>query len=680
MKFSTYTPSVNPNTLHNIGITPTQASRDLNAYGGRGGGEQLGALANAAKMGLALQQKVADGKALEANAEYNRLMSEGTSALMQKKEGEALTIAEDYDKMQKKVLAQVNKKYGGYLYGDARESFNAYTMRDDATRRAGVVKYQTAQTDAYRETQYNNQLAECRNAAIEGGGNIEAVGGALNRMDAVVESRFGEYGGEKLVEQKRIAAGQIVGDAVNMAINSGDYAKAESLLSTYKGMLPTNAYIDAKTKLHKQQEARREYIAVDDITAQCRDVNGKIDLNRAREMVDALCGRNAIKSGVENSGEYWDSLIGVETPYGRNGCVYASVTLNAPYFRFAAEHKNETNVGSLFRAAKEEGSGAHVEKYTGQQANKGDILVYVQPGDDPTDPENLEHVMVSDGIGGTYGNSSGAADYVDENGNEIRGNGYIVHNTTQDVGNLDIAYIIRMDDRADSAVSAYNPEKQEKMMRMIEAKAKSEDALQRQNESAAYDNLLQQMQNAGDYENAYNMAINSGLPMPMVNRAVNAAASYYGVRRTGAGRGGAGSASEESAETPMWNGKAYNPTKDYQKARTLAIKLQNGQNPTAKEWVDIEDAADAIVGSGILTEEQVAELSDVYAGAMPIIADELDSGHTIPEIYDELIQAGTSPMIAIIAIANVNSAYKKIGKVTPYEPDKGESGGTGGGY
>ena len=248
MKFSTYTPVVNPNTLHNVGITPTQASRDLNAYGGRGGGEQWGALANVAKMGLALQQKVADGKALEANAEYNRLMSEGTSALMQKKEGEALTIAEDYDKLQKNVLAQVKKKYGGYLYGDARESFNAYTTRDDATRRASVVKYQTAQTDAYRETQYNNQLAECRNAAIEGGGNIEAVGGALNRMDAVVESRFGAYGGEKLIEQKRIAAGQIVGDAVGMALQSGDYVKAETLLSTYKGLLPTK---DMQGDIHK---------------------------------------------------------------------------------------------------------------------------------------------------------------------------------------------------------------------------------------------------------------------------------------------------------------------------------------------------------------------------------------------------------------------------------------------
>ena len=76
--------------------------------------------------------------------------------------------------------------------------------------------------------------------------------------------------------------------------------------------------------------------------------------------------------------------------------------------------------------------------------------------------------MVSDGEGGTYGNSSGAADYVDENGNEVRGNGYIVHNQTQDVGNLDIAYIIRMDDKTDSAVSAYDPQKEEKLLKMLD--------------------------------------------------------------------------------------------------------------------------------------------------------------------------------------------------------------------
>lgn len=647
MKFSTNGPVVNPNTLQNV---PMHVSRDINVYGGRGGGEMWGALANAAKIGLEMQQKVTDGKILEANAEYNRLMSEGTSALMQRKEGEALNITEDYDKLQKSVLADVRKKYGNYInFGAGQEAFNAYTMRDDASRRSGVVRYQQAQTDAYKETQYNNQLAECRNAAVEGGGSIESVGGALNRMEAVVNSRFGEYGGEKLVEQKRIAAGQIVGDAVNMAISSGDYAKAESLLSAYKGVLPTNAYIDAKTKLNKQQEIRREYTTIDDIAARCRDANGKIDLNRGRAMLETLYGRDAMRGGISDSGEYWDSFLGVETPYGRNGCVYAGVTLTAPYFRFAAEHKNETNVGNLFLAAQEEGSGAHVEKYHGQKANRGDIFVYVQSGDDASVPGNLEHVMVSDGMGGTYGNSSSAADRVDADGNEIRGNGYIVHNASEDVGNLEIAYIIRMDDMTEGARSAYDPEKMDKMMKMLEAKARSEDAQQRQAESAEYENLLQQMQNAGDFYTAYDMAINSGQPMNKVNQAVNAAAAYYNVKRDGTPRTGGGEGS----------GKPYNPQKDLKTLNAFNTAITMGENLTAEKWTNMRAAADAILQNGILPEETQEQIEDILNDERKWsqITAALDNGKDVEDIRDVFMNAGMSAEVALIILSRIDDRY-----------------------
>lgn len=651
MKFSTYERAVNPNTLQNAALVTQRASRDLNVYGTRGGGEQWKALRQIANLGLEMHKKAVDGKVLEANAAYNKLMADGTSALMQKKEGEALNLSDEYDKLQKDVLHQVQKEYGEYIgYGPGREAFNAYTMRDDATRRSGVVKYQQTQTDAYKETQYNNQLAECMNTAIEGGGSVESVNAALNRMNAVVDFRFGEYGGEKLTEQKRIASGQIVGDAVNMAINTGDYAKAEVLLSTYRGLLPTNAYIDARTKLHKQQEVRREYIAVDDITAQCRDANGKIDLNRARQMVESMYGRDATKPGgavdlqIPQAAEY-EVGEGVSNPTLNNLTEQKLRLLDRDYF---ARYGRHLYITSMMRDG--DGSSWHD---SGQAIDTAD--------------DNLE-------------SSKEARDWIVAQGEKY---GLYALDEYENPSEHATGGHIHFSDHGEElsggqAVSAYDPEKMEKMMSLIEKKARSEDAQLRHAESAYKDDIMQQMQNAGSYYDASCILENSGLPMNVQNTLDAAARRYYNVGRDGAARGGAGSASAEDA--PMWNGKAYNPTKDYQKARTLAIKLQNGQNPTAKEWVDIEDAADAIVGSGILTEEQVAELSDVYAGAMPIIADELDSGHSIPEIYDELIQAGTSPMIAIIAIANVNSAYKKIGKVTPYEPDEGESGGTGGGY
>lgn len=648
MKFSTYTPTVGPNTLRNVGITPTQASRDINAYGGRGGGEQLGALANAAKMGLALQQKVADGKALEANAEYNRLMSEGTSALMQKKEGEALTIAEDYDKLQKSVLAQVNKKYGNYLYGDARESFNAYTTRDDATRRAGVVKYQTAQTDAYRETQYNNQLAECRNAAIEGGGNIEAVGGALNRMDAVVESRFGAYGGEKLIEQKRIAAGQIVGDAVGMALQSGDYVKAETLLSTYKGLLPTKDYIEAKTKLQKQQEIRREYTAVDDIAAQCRDANGKIDLNRGRAMLEALFGRDAVKPGTGGNLQI-PEVAGYEIGDGVSNATLNDLTeqklrlLDRDYYARYGQHLYIT---SMTRDG--DGSSWHD---SGQAIDTADDNL-------ETSKEARDWLITQGEKYGLYAldeyehpseHATGGHIHFSDHGEALEGGG--------------------------QAVSAYDPEKLEKLTRMLEAKARSEDAQHRQAESAYKESVMQQMQNAGSYEEAYDILANSGLPMDAQNTLDNAARRFYQVGRGGASRGGA---TTEENDGPMWEGKKYNPKKHEKLFAQMDISFQNGKNPTAKQWVEMEEAADAFMGSGVMTEENVAELSDVYTDALPMLTDYLDEGHSIPEAYELLLASGADPRIACIAIAKVHRSYKSIGKAEPYESE--EETGAGGGF
>lgn len=648
MKFSTYTPTVGPNTLRNVGITPTQASRDINAYGGRGGGEQLGALANAAKMGLALQQKVADGKALEANAEYNRLMSEGTSALMQKKEGEALTIAEDYDKLQKSVLAQVNKKYGNYLYGDARESFNAYTTRDDATRRAGVVKYQTAQTDAYRETQYNNQLAECRNAAIEGGGNIEAVGGALNRMDAVVESRFGAYGGEKLIEQKRIAAGQIVGDAVGMALQSGDYVKAETLLSTYKGLLPTKDYIEAKTKLQKQQEIRREYTAIDDIAAQCRDANGKIDLNRGRAMLEALYGRDAVKPGTGGNLQI-PEVAGYEIGDGVFNATLNDLTeqklrlLDRDYYARYGQHLYITSM-------KRDGDGSSWHD-SGQAIDTADDNL-------ETSKEARDWLIAQGEKYGLYAldeyehpseHATGGHIHFSDHGEALEGGG--------------------------QAVSAYDPEKLEKLTRMLEAKARSEDAQHRQAESAYKESVMQQMQNAGSYEEAYDILANSGLPMDAQNTLDNAARRFYQVGRGGASRGGA---TTEENDGPMWEGKKYNPKKHEKLFAQMDISFQNGKNPTAKQWVEMEEAADAFMGSGVMTEENVAELSDVYTDALPMLTDYLDEGHSIPEAYELLLASGADPRIACIAIAKVHRSYKSIGKAEPYESE--EETGAGGGF
>lgn len=400
-----------------------------------------GALANAAKIGLAMQQKVIDGKTLEANAEYNRLMSEGTSALMQKKEGEALHITDEYDKLQKDVLADVRKRYGNYIgFGAGAEAFNAYTMRDDATRREHMVKYQMGETEKYQETQFNNQLAACQQFVMGGGGSDQAINEAFNRGIGLLQSRYANYGPEKIKEQERIFKGQLVSSALALAVGAGDYARMGEISSKYNDVLDAKTRVSVLSMLGKRQKEAHEL-------AQANDLLAKFGNNATREDIrQYVIDHSKNLGGLQGLFAKMESLCGVEMDNGRNGCVEYSMKALSQFCRFGADNAAQRNVGNLCRAAQAENSGASLLRYDGQRLRAGDIIVYATPGDDISNFDNLEHVTVSDGNGGYYGNSSGARDYEDENGNHVKGNGCGVHSDDQEIGGYEIAYIIRPDD------------------------------------------------------------------------------------------------------------------------------------------------------------------------------------------------------------------------------------------
>lgn len=187
---------------------------------------------------LKLKDTVEQGKALEANNEYNQRMSQGTTELMQLKEQEALDITDQYDQLRKKTMEDIQKKYGTYLtYGAGAAAFREYTMRDDATRRANVMKYQYAQTEAYRTTQTNNALAVCAQQAADSGYTDEGIDGAIERALPIVGFQFANYGDEKIKEQQRLMAGKLVGDAVQFAVRSDDYKRIDGLCNKYASVM-----------------------------------------------------------------------------------------------------------------------------------------------------------------------------------------------------------------------------------------------------------------------------------------------------------------------------------------------------------------------------------------------------------------------------------------------------------
>lgn len=175
------------------------------------------------------------GKVLEANNEYNRIMSEGTTELMSRKEEKALNVVEDYDKLHTKAIEEVRKKYGQFIsYGKAGQAFNIYTERDNNTRRTNMLKYQMAETDAYHDTQFVNQLSACNRMVLEGNGDNASIDGAYNRGIPLIEGRYANYGKEMIEQQSRKFKNELVAGALQLAVNSEDYNRMEEIVARYK--------------------------------------------------------------------------------------------------------------------------------------------------------------------------------------------------------------------------------------------------------------------------------------------------------------------------------------------------------------------------------------------------------------------------------------------------------------
>ncbi len=211
--------------------------------------------------GAALQYKetVDSAKSMEANNEYNRLMSEGTALLMQKKQEQAVNIVDDYDKLHTKVLKQVQKKYKNYIgYGKAAVEFNNYTTRDNATRRSNMLKYQLAETDAFHETQFNNQIAACNQMVLDGGGTDEAIESASNRMAGLVADRYVNYGQEKMKEQERILKGGLVSSALALASSIQDYNRMNEIINSYAKYIDPKAYASVRGMVMKRDREEKE--------------------------------------------------------------------------------------------------------------------------------------------------------------------------------------------------------------------------------------------------------------------------------------------------------------------------------------------------------------------------------------------------------------------------------------
>lgn len=305
-------------------------------------GEQALARANTEMVGVFVKglQDMKDqydsGKVMEANNEYNRLMTEGSAELMQRKQENALNVVDDYDKLHVKTMEKVRKKYGQFInYGKAGQAFNIYTERDNNTRRANMLKYQMAETDAYHETQFKNQMEDCVQIVSGGGYSDEAIEAGIGRAFPLVESRYAQYGQAMVQQQMKAAKRTMVENALSFFTSMENYPRMKDLCQKYRDVISPGKMSSVLALIGKRQEAAKE------LALQQR-MWGDLGPNATPSQVEAWADNYLARArqGGKQSGlplykqwdEDWANIPFSNGTLGTSGCAPTSLAMELSWF------------------------------------------------------------------------------------------------------------------------------------------------------------------------------------------------------------------------------------------------------------------------------------------------------------------------------------------------------------
>ena len=266
-----------------------------------------------AKGAMALKDQVEQTQALAANNMYNKLMSEGTFELMQKKEEGALNLTEDYDKLQKKTMDAVFAKYKGVLrYGAGARAFNEFTERDNVTRRTNVMRYQQEQLEAYKNTQYKNAVDVCLDNVLEYGGNDAAIDMAINRGEALAHGMYGAYGEERVKNETEMIARQAVGQAMSLAMQTADFKRMDEISNKYGKYMDPNQRAAALGAVRKRAQQEMEF-------GEAQMAIGELGIEASRDVVKAWVQKNAHGNTQNTDGMYAFFKENIGKPYQLGG-------------------------------------------------------------------------------------------------------------------------------------------------------------------------------------------------------------------------------------------------------------------------------------------------------------------------------------------------------------------------
>lgn len=647
MKFSTYQQAVEPNTMHPPAV---RVSGDVHAYGTSGDEGYDKMAAAIGQVNKVMAQRQDDMDAADVMKARNEIMTSLTEQLYGEQGLFTTGVGENAKGLIDRTTDAINKTYEEVSknYNDrVRFALKGNLNENMANfQRIAASKEMAEGKEVEQETFASNLATNAQQAAL-----TWQVNGAptmyVKSGDALLQARAKQEGwpGAQLATERRKMVTDIAAAAAGAALENEDYDRADQILNQFRPDMDQTTYWKLARVGKQRQQAKEMDTEADEILKMPGVFDGKtLNLAKAYEYADERYGREATREAagaspadVERS---FAGILGKEMDNKRDGCVEAYLKGTGPLSGFCAREaeKGVLYVPTLLRDARADDSVV-VEPYTsGMDIPAGAAIIYSTPGADMSDPENAHHVLASDGKGGVFGNSSSAADYTDENGNYIRGNGKVTHGDSVEIGGgLVPALVIRP--KNSGRVSAYDPEKRDRLMKLIEAKGGDLQRAYQQQRHQYIDGIMQAAQNAGSYSAAISMLNAQDLDMTERNGLENAIAQYYHVNKNTGTAHGAGS-----------GGRNYKPDKDIESLQKMNARIMTGGKISSDQFIAYKNAALRLDNAGWLGPE-FQELQNNQAVWSAITDDMEDPNGGWKKAYENLIAHGANSITATALLA-----------------------------
>ena len=659
MRFTSYEPAVDPQVMRPPAV---RAPGDVYAYGT--GGEEYAKMAAAiGQVNKVAAQRQDDLDAADVMQARNEMMTRLTEQLYGENGLFTTGVGEHAKGLMQRTTAAINE-----TFADVGKKYNArvqFALKGNLNenmanfQRIAASKEMAEQKALAKESLAANLSGNVQQAAltwqVNGAPTMYVKSG--ERLLLAQAQREG-WSGEMLASERQKMVTDVAAAAAGAAIENEDYERADEILYWMRNDMDASVYYKLAREGKKKRDVREMDADVSRILSLPDVWDGQhFNQAKAREYVDEVYGRDAVRPAAGISPQDVERgfapILGQEMVNKRDGCVEAALKGAQGFCPFYAreQEKGVVYVPTLLRDARADDSVVVEEYAAGMEVPAGAAIIYAPPGADLSDAENAYHVLVSDGRGGVFGNFSSAADYVDENGNPVRGNGLVTHGESVEIGD-DLVPVLVIRPKETTPVSAYDPERRDALLRLIEARGGDLERSYEAQRKEFLDGVLQAAQNAGGYGEAISVLYAQELDMRERNALENAIAAYYHVNKNTGGGAGEGRGRKSDGPTEKEARAAYN------KLQVLSVRLSNGENIKPEAFVAARDAGNLIDDYELLNKEALQELRSYYndEGIMSDLTDVIEE-RGIAGAYKALVMNGTDPIVAVVLVTKANNYY-----------------------